>query len=251
MPGIWPRGHAGKPSTCKSRCGGRTREIKKSRRPMSRQSRRSRERRTSRERTDYTLAAGIYRILIDSWDEDRAVVSMLTFGKIDLEAGLKTCGNALRQQDVRRELKAGNFKKAIGLCQAALKERPGDGSVRADYAAALLEIKAAGDKALAGRDFAAAGRIDGLLLKNVKSFEELGGMEKPAAAALNKERLIEAIKACSLGLTNQGLAEYRKGNLEKAIAVWEALLVFDPENAEIKKAVETARAQLGKLKKIG
>ena len=54
---------------------------------------------------------------------------------------------------------------------------------------------------------------------------------------------------CRESLTKAGLAEYRKGNLEKAIAVWESLLVFDPDNAEIKKAVETAKTQLNEILK--
>jgi cytochrome c-type biogenesis protein CcmH/NrfG len=50
-------------------------------------------------------------------------------------------------------------------------------------------------------------------------------------------------------LTRKGLEEYRKGNLARAIAHWEGLLEFDPDNAEIRKAVETAVEQQKKLKK--
>jgi hypothetical protein len=35
----------------------------------------------------------------------------------------------------------------------------------------------------------------------------------------------------------------------KAIAVWEGLLSFEPNNAEIKKAVNTAKTQLDGIKK--
>jgi len=48
-------------------------------------------------------------------------------------------------------------------------------------------------------------------------------------------------------LTKAGLEEYRKGNLAKAIAVWEGLLSFDPNNVEIRKAVDTARIQLNEI----
>jgi cytochrome c-type biogenesis protein CcmH/NrfG len=59
--------------------------------------------------------------------------------------------------------------------------------------------------------------------------------------------LAEGIAACREGLTKTGLEEYRKGNLAKAISVWEDLLSFDPDNTEIKKAVDTARTQLNKV----
>ncbi|MCK7476805.1 MAG: tetratricopeptide repeat protein [Candidatus Moduliflexus flocculans] len=68
---------------------------------------------------------------------------------------------------------------------------------------------------------------------------------------MKRERLVEVINVCRQGLTNSGLAEYRKGNLEKAIEIWDSLLAFDPGNAEIKKAVETAKAQLEKLRESG
>jgi cytochrome c-type biogenesis protein CcmH/NrfG len=44
------------------------------------------------------------------------------------------------------------------------------------------------------------------------------------------------------------MVEYRKGNLKGAISVWESLLAFDPDNEQIKKAIETARAQLQQIK---
>jgi tetratricopeptide (TPR) repeat protein len=203
-------------------------------------------------KADYVTAAGTYKILVDSWYEDKAVAGALTFEKSDLEAGLKSCRGAIRGQEIRRGMKAGNFTKAVGLYRAALKDQPEEKSARADYASAILEIKAAGDKALAGRDYATAGRIHGLLLNNLESFEGLEGIGgKAAAASLKKDRLVDTIKVCSQSLTNSGLAEYRKGNLEEAIAIWDSLLVFDPGNAEIKKAVETAKAQLGKVKRVG
>lgn len=205
----------------------------------------------ARVKEDYATAAGTYQILVDGWDEDKTVAGALTFGKSELEAGLKSCRSAVREQDIRRQLKAGDYERALGLCQAALREQPKDKSVRADYAAAILGAKAAGDKALAGREYAVAGRIHSLLLNNAGSFEGLEGIGKAAAASLESERLVETIKVCRQALTNSGLAEYRKGNLEKALEIWDSLLAFDPGNAEIKKAVETAKAQLAKVKKVG
>ncbi len=66
---------------------------------------------------------------------------------------------------------------------------------------------------------------------------------------LNLEEIEKDIKECSRNLTNLGIIEYRKGNLKEALAIWGQILVFEPDNEEIKKAIQTARAQLEKIKK--
>ncbi|MCK7476804.1 MAG: hypothetical protein M0C28_04015 [Candidatus Moduliflexus flocculans] len=130
----------------------------------------------ARGKGDYAMAAGAYGILAGSWDGDKAVAGALSFKKSDLEAELVTCRNAIRGQEVRRELKAGRYEKAVEICRTGLKGQPGEKAARADYASAILEIKAAGDKALDERDYAAAGRIHGLLLNNLGSFKGLDGI---------------------------------------------------------------------------
>jgi hypothetical protein len=66
---------------------------------------------------------------------------------------------------------------------------------------------------------------------------------------LNLKELNGAIRECSNYLTNQGLIKYREGNLKEGIDIWESLLSFQPENEEIKKAIQTARDQLSKIKR--
>ena len=41
----------------------------------------------------------------------------------------------------------------------------------------------------------------------------------------------------------QGFQEYRKGNLDKSIVLWQSLLAIDPHNKDIKEAVRTATQQ--------
>ena len=200
----------------------------------------------AREKGSYPAAQGAYRILIESWDGFSAIAPKLTFKKSDLEAGVRDCRLGLCERQFRQELGAGSHAKALATYQAALREYPGDRAVKAGYAKAAGEIRGIGAKALAAKDYAAAGKIDSLLLQNLESFEALAGAD--ASGGSSRKELEEELRVCSLGLTNGGLVEYRKGNLENAIVLWEELLAFDPENAEIKKAVETAKAQLGKLK---
>jgi tetratricopeptide (TPR) repeat protein len=200
----------------------------------------------ARRKGSFTSAQGAYRAVLEGWDGFSAIAPSLTFKKTELEAGIRDCRLGLCGRQFRQELGAGNYVKAIEVYQAVLKDYPGDKTVKARYAKGVGEIRAVGDKALAAKDYALAGKVNALLLRNLESFEAVAGTR--AAGGSSKEELMKALHACRSGLTNGGLVEYRKGNLESAIALWDALLDFDPGNAEIRKAVETARAQLGKIK---
>jgi tetratricopeptide (TPR) repeat protein len=191
----------------------------------------------------YTQAARTYRVLLDAWADFSALAGALPFMKANLEDDLRNCRIALCEIRSGQELEAGNHEKAFALFEAALKDYPGDAAMRASYARAIDEVNRAGAKALAVGDYAPAGKIHALLLKNYASFEGHRLM-----VAVGKDYLAEVIQTCRTQLTNRGLAEYRNGHLEKAISIWESLLVFDTENNEIRKAVETAKAQLGKIK---
>jgi tetratricopeptide (TPR) repeat protein len=165
---------------------------------------------------DFTRSGRIYRILLDNYADFGTFAAKLTFKKAQLETALKECRIAAVDNPAAQAVKAGNFAKAIDLFHAAHKENPADAELLAKYLGTVNEIKAIADNAFGAEDFARAGMVNVLLLKNFASFEGL---------------------------------EYRKGNLAKAIAVWEGLLSFDPDNAEIKKAVNTAKTQLAGIKK--
>jgi tetratricopeptide (TPR) repeat protein len=193
---------------------------------------------------DYARAEGIYRTLLDHYVDFGAFASKLTFKKAALETALENCRAALVDGPARQALKAGNFVRAIEIYRAALKKNPGDAALAAKYRGTVNQIKAVGDEAFDGKDFSQAGRVNVFLFKNFSFFV---GLRPPVA--FSKETLTKAVAACRESLTKAGLAEYRKGNLAGAIAVWEGLLSFDPDNAEIKKAVNTARTQLDGIKK--
>lgn len=197
----------------------------------------------------YAAAQDIFRLLADRWDGFSALGSRLSFKKGDLEDQAKDCRLALCERQFRQDIAAGSFAKAIADYQPALRDYPRDKAVKARYVKGIAEIGKIAAKALENNDYVPAGRIYGLLLKHVETFQDVD------AAAVEKvpsrTELAEAVKACSSGLTTSGLVEYRKGNLANAIAIWDEILAFDPGNVEIRKAAETARAQLGKLKGSG
>jgi tetratricopeptide (TPR) repeat protein len=198
---------------------------------------------SARAKRNFGQAAAAYRVLANNWARFSAISSMLTFGKADVQAGVKASRVGIIGLQVSQELGAGNYEKALAAGQAGLREFPGDESLMTGCAQVVAEIRSAGAKALTAGDYATAGRADGLLLAQLVTLEKLG-----LARDIDRNELASAIKTCSSNLTTRGLEEYRKGELEKAISIWQSLLVFEPENAEVRKAVETAKAQLGKLK---
>jgi len=198
----------------------------------------------------YAAARNVYGILAERWDGFSALARRLSFNRGDLAAGIRDCRLALCERQFRQEIGAGNYGKALVAYQTALKDYPGDQAIRSRYLKGIAEVASVAAKAMASKDYGQAGRINGLLLK---SLEPLAGPDDkgPGTGIPSRESLGSSVQLCSTELTNAGLVEYRKGHIDSAIAVWEDLLTFDPGNAEIKKAVETAKAQLGRLKGSG
>lgn len=194
---------------------------------------------------DFGRAAAAYQALLDGWTGIGGFASKLTFGRDDLRAGLAACRAGESALQARRALAARNYGQAVAAYRSALKDQPGNAELKAGFASVVGEIQAAGEKAFDDGDYAAAGRISVLLLDNLAGFERQG-----VAGKLTAKSLAAAVQRCAVRLKNRGLVEYRKGNLEKAVAIWDGLLEFDPGNAEIKRAVETARAQIGRLKTL-
>lgn len=203
----------------------------------------------ARGRAEYAEAAAGYGALVDGWDPDPALAAALSFGKKDVEEGRRTCLVAVTNEQAKRMLNSGDLEGALTAWRKAIAAQPGEKAFRRPYAAAVVAIKATADRAMAARDQAAAGKTYALLRKHSRTFAGLDELGRHGAE-LTEEKLEAAVRACSRGLMDRGLAAYRKGELEIAIGIWRDALAFDPANAEIGKAVETAKAQLGKIKKL-
>ncbi len=195
---------------------------------------------------DYARAARLYRVLLANFSDFEAFAAKIPFNKKAVEAALESNRAAGVEIPARQALQAGNMSGALGIFQAGLKNDPADPALASGLLKTAAAVKAAGDKALAAKDFVLAGRINALLLRQFGSFEALR-----RDIGFSKAELEEAVSTCRESLTQTGLEEYRKGNLVKALAVWEGLLSFDPDNAEIKKAVVTAKTQADAIKKKG
>ena len=131
------------------------------------------------------------------------------------------------------DLEAGKFQRAIDICKEIYQKYPQDPTVRNGYIKTLESIKSGGDGAFEKSDFALAGYVYEILLKNVSSVDRLNG-----SFSFNREDLTTRIRDCKKILFENGLEQYRSGDLNQAISLWKSILAFDPENQEIKKAVD-------------
>jgi len=82
----------------------------------------------------------------------------------------------------------------------------------------------------------------------LKNYSTLAGLER--FLSYNAGSLDTGIETCRKILFEEGLEQYRSGNLGQAISVWRNILAFDPENQEVKKAMDKAIRQVRNLEKI-
>lgn len=142
-------------------------------------------------------------------------------------------------------MKAANYERALELFSAAWKESPGHPGVSVDFPEALHALKTGGDEDFRQGRLEEAARQWSAALRFVSHPAEKG---KPLS--LTKAEIRASIDRVSSILMEKGLVEYRKGNLETAIAVWKSILAYDPSHEEAARSVRTATTQLENLKKI-
>lgn len=136
------------------------------------------------------------------------------------------------------QMEAGEYQKAIDIYNVEHQKHPHDLFLAREYAKSINDIASAAGKALDEKDFASAGRNYDVLLKNYAHFK---GFDKELS--FNSIELNEKLSYCKKAIFKQGFQEYRKGNLSEAIELWQDLLVIDPQNTDIKKALRTAKLQ--------
>jgi tetratricopeptide (TPR) repeat protein len=138
----------------------------------------------------------------------------------------------------KTHLSAGEYQKALDVYNAAYEKQPRDPALLSAYVQSLEAIAAAADRAYERREIGPAGRIYAVLLNNYGDFK---GFEKNLT--FTGHLLSERLDHCKKSLYKQGFQEYRNGNISQAIVLWQDLLVIDPQNADIREALKTAKLQ--------
>ncbi len=197
------------------------------------------------EKNNFETAGNIYEILGKNWTRFADLAPSLSFKRSYLEKRAKTSRCFLAEGQVSSYVKAGEFHKAVDLCKEIFQKYPREPGARSGYVQLLETIKSTGDRAFERNDFETAGSVYELLLKHVSSITRLNG-----SSALDREDLTAKIKTCAKNLFENGLQQYRTGNLDQAISIWKGILAFDSGNEEVKRAVDMATLQLKNLQKI-
>jgi len=135
-------------------------------------------------------------------------------------------------------MEAGEYQKALEEYGVRYRKHPRDLSLTKEYAKSVEAVKSAADKACDEKEYAAAGRIYDLLLKRYPQFKNFAHM-----LTFNKAYLDQKLSLCKKSLSVMGFQEYRKGDLNEAITMWRGLLMIDPHNEDIRKALNTATEQ--------
>lgn len=143
----------------------------------------------------------------------------------------------------RQDVAAGKYQKAIDYYEKEHLKHPQEKVLIKEYVKSLDAIKSAADRALTVEDFATAGKTYHLLLKNYPRYKDIAKL-----LSFDKTQLQSRLTTCKASLFQMGFEVYRSGNLNRAIEIWDAYLIVDPENVDVKKALTTAKIQQKNLK---
>ncbi|MFO7980691.1 MAG: hypothetical protein R6V00_07660 [Candidatus Aminicenantes bacterium] len=193
---------------------------------------------------NYLLANNRYYILSKNFSRFESFQKSLSIDLETIRMRMRECLVKRIEIQVAEALQHSDYSLAIEAYQNALRAYPNDAYLTSQLAQTATVINNESEKALERKDFAAAGKVSFLLLKNFAWLQD-----SISSLSFSKSSLENNIQNCTSQLTKKGIKLYREGELKKAIAVWKDILEFDPENVQIKKALANAQEQLAKIKK--
>jgi tetratricopeptide (TPR) repeat protein len=197
------------------------------------------------DRENFVQAQITYDLLLKNFPRFSDFTNLLSFKKNFLVTRLKMSRMLPAEKQAQSCLKSGDVQKGIDIYRGLIQQYPWDTTVRNGYVSLLESIKGQADLDFKRKDFASAGRTYRILLKN---YSPLSHLER--FLSYNAGLLDTGIGTCRKILFDDGLEQYRSGNLSQAISVWRNILTFDPENIEVKKTIDKAILQDRNLKKI-
>jgi len=197
------------------------------------------------DRENFVKAQITYDLLLENFPRFSDFANLLSFKKNFLDTRLKMSRMLPAEKQAQSFLKSGDFQMGIDIYRGLIQQYPWDITVRNRYVSLLELIKGQADLDFKSKDFAHAGRTYRILLKNYSSLSHLKRFLSYDAGLLDT-----GIETCRKILFEDGLEQYRSGNLSQAISIWRNILTFDPENLEVIKATDKAILQTRNLEKI-
>jgi len=197
------------------------------------------------DKEDFPRAQVIYDLLLNNFHRFSEFANLLSFKKDFLVTRLRLSRVLPAKKQAQSCLKNGDVQKGVDIYSGLIREYPEDTTVRDGYVSFLESIKVRAELDFKRKDFVQAGRTYRILLRNYSSVNPLKRLLSYNAGFLNTR-----IETCRKILFEDALGQYRSGKLNQAISIWRNILTFDPENQEVKKAMDKAILQAGNLEKI-
>jgi tetratricopeptide (TPR) repeat protein len=138
-----------------------------------------------------------------------------------------------------------SYRRAIELMSGGNQPGSPAAGMGREYITAINGLITVGEEFLSRGDYAVAGQSFKWALESYPVEPSLRDRIR-----LDPKQLKKQMDTCSSRLMEQGLMEYRRGNLENATRKWKEIIAFDPGHKEAKKAIETATAQLRTLQNM-
>jgi tetratricopeptide (TPR) repeat protein len=144
-----------------------------------------------------------------------------------------------------KAMEEGGQERALELFSEAWKEKPGHAGVSREFDGALVALKKSGDAAYDQGKWEGAGK---------RWMATLRYITHPAANArgysFTRSEVKSKVDKLSASLMEKALTQYRRGEVEPAIADWKTILSYDPAHEEAAQSLRTASKQLETLKKM-
>ncbi len=145
---------------------------------------------------------------------------------------------AVLRKKVNPLLKKKHFRRALELvCERHQANQPLDGMEK-EYIVAVNGLLEIGEDAMSSSDYGFAGQNFKAVLDAYPAESKLVGKIKSSEKGLKAY-----LETCSNELMEQGLEQYRRGELEKAIKTWKTIIVFSADHKGAEKAISTATVQ--------
>lgn len=192
----------------------------------------------------YDSATQAYAVLSRNFHHFKSFEKALSFDSNTINFKLRMSRIEQSKAVARHALKSRQYLNAIEAYAVSLQNYPDDQALKKSFIDTVEEIHQTGERALKSGNLIVAGNSYSALLRKYGLFEK-----SAVTLPFNKKSVEDGLKQCRNLLTRKGLEQYRKGDLQAAISIWEDILKFDPDNVEIKKAIENAEYQLKKIKK--
>lgn len=133
----------------------------------------------------------------------------------------------------------GDYRQALLNCSIHLEDSPEHIELKNFCRNVFMNIKTLAGELYRKGDYKTAG----LMYKYLIEY-------KPKPLKIETKDIQNMKSECIKGLSEKALHNYRKGNLQEAIATWNDLLEIDPSNSEAKKSLSTASMQLKNIKEL-